>query len=438
MTDKHFSSLLILAILATLLAVIAVHYFPEKRYKIIPSTDARIYLDSAKLPDGSATSEWLDDSHSNFRCNVPPAFTGNYFSCSLVADLSRSATTGMNLENYRYVELEINYVGDANKLRIAVRNYNPAYSRTNDANSNKFNAASIHTKELTKPLRLPLTAFSVSDWWVSQYNIPVVQAQTEMTNALALTIDFADNLTPGKHDVSVAKLEFVGEWISPENWYLFILGCWMLGIFGFAAYRLIQLHRKTRADSKMIAELAISNEQLKTETDKFRRLSTVDALTQTYNRFGIDKVVTTLMAASHDRFKSTPNFALIIIDIDHFKRVNDRRGHDAGDRVLQKISAIIQDAIRSVDFLGRWGGEEFLVIMPNTGKEFAGDLAERIRVAISATMFEPEQPLYVTASFGIGAQLKDEDFSNTFKRVDNALFKAKELSRNCCVMAEDK
>jgi len=438
MNDKHFSSLLIVAIFATLLAVIAVHYFPEKRYTVIPSSNARIYLDSAKLPDGTVTSEWLDDSHNNFRCNVPPDFTGSYFNCSLVADLSSSATKGINLAKYKYLELQISYVGGANRMRVAVRNYNSAYSNTNDANSSKFNAAVIHTSELVKPLRLPLTAFSVSDWWIGQYNIPILQAQPEMTNALALTIDLAGNLTPGKHDISVQKLEFIGEWISPENWYLFILGCWMLGIFGFAAYRLVQLYRKTRADSKIIEELATNNEQLKTETDKFRRLSTVDALTQSYNRFGIDKVVSTLMAASHDRFKSTPNFALIVIDIDHFKRVNDRRGHDAGDRVLQKISAIVQDSIRAVDFLGRWGGEEFVVIMPNTGKEFAGELAERIRIAVSESVFEPEQPLYVTASFGIGAQHKDEDFPSTFKRVDNALYKAKEMGRNCCVLAEDK
>ena len=330
-----------------------------------------------------------------------------------------------------------NYSGSAKKIRVAIRNYNPAYSHTNDANSGKFNAAVIHMRELAKPLRLPLTAFAVSDWWISQYNIPILQAQPEMNNALGVTVDFPEKLPPGKHDLSVEKLEFVGEWISPEHWYLVILGSWMLGIFGFAAYRQVELHRRTREDKKVIEELATNNEQLKSETDKFRRLSTVDALTQTYNRFGIDKVVATLMAASHDRFKSTPNFALILIDIDHFKRINDRRGHDAGDRVLQKISAIIQDSIRAVDFLGRWGGEEFVVIMPNTRKEFAAELAERIRVAINETTFEADQPLYVTASFGIGAQSKSEEFSSTFKRVDNALYKAKDAGRNCCVLAED-
>ena len=437
MNDKRFSSLLMLAIFATLLAVIAVHYFPEKRYKLIPSNDARIYLDTATLPDGSATSEWLDNAHTKFRCNVPPVFEGDYFNCSIVVDLSSSATEGSDLSTFNYLVLQVNYSGSAKKIRVAIRNYNPAYSRPNDSNSGKFNAALIHMRELAKPLRLPLTAFSVSDWWISQYNIPILQAQPEINNAVSLTIDFAEKLSPGKHEIAIEKLEFVGDWISPERWYLFILACWMLGVFGTATYRLFEMHRKTREDRKVIEALSENNEQLKSETDKFRRLSTVDALTQTYNRFGIDKVVATLMAASHDRFKSTPNFALILIDIDHFKRINDRRGHDAGDRVLKKISAIIQESIRAVDFLGRWGGEEFVVIMPNTRKEFAAELAERIRMAINETAFEPEQPLYVTASFGVGAQNKNEEFSNTFKRVDNALYKAKDAGRNCCVLAED-
>lgn len=437
MNDKRFSSLLIAAILATVIAIVAVHYFPEKRYTLVPSNDSRLYLDTAKLPDGTPTSEWLDEKHYKFRCNSPVNFTGDYFNCGLVIDLSATATKGTDLSKYKYVELQVNYLGNANKMRIAIRNFSPLYSNAKDTNSGKFNAVVIHSKELAENLRLPLSAFTVADWWISQYNIPLSQSQPDISNAMALTIDFSERPQPGKHDVEVVRVAFIGELISPEHWYLFILVCWMLGIFGFSTYRLVSMYRKARLDSRIIQALAINNEQLKNETDTFRRLSTVDSLTQTYNRFGIDKVVATLMAASYDRFKSTPNFALIVVDIDHFKRINDRRGHDAGDRVLKTISTIIQECLRSVDFLGRWGGEEFVVIMPNTRKEFAAELAERIRIAISESVFEPEQPLFVTASFGISDQHDKEDFSSTFKRADTALYKAKEQGRNCCVIAED-
>ena len=125
------------------------------------------------------------------------------------------------------------------------------------------------------------------------------------------------------------------------------------------------------------------------------------------------------------------------MDIDYFKRINDSRGHDAGDRVLQLVSEIIQSRIRRSDYLGRWGGEEFIILLPDTRKEFALALAEKIRLVIHDTIFEIEHPLNVTASFGVGQQQNNEDFATAFKRVDTALYAAKNQGRNCCVMAAD-
>src|SRR6187551_858433 len=138
-----------------------------------------------------------------------------------------------------------------------------------------------------------------------------------------------------------------------------------------------------------------------------------------------------------DAHVDEPDFTLIIIDIDHFKRINDRRGHDAGDRVLRSVAAIIGKGMRASDFLGRWGGEEFIVILPGTRKEFAIALAEKIRLMIYAAVFEPSNPLSVTASFGVSDKLADEDFATTFKRADKALYEAKAQARNCCVIADD-
>jgi diguanylate cyclase (GGDEF)-like protein len=209
----------------------------------------------------------------------------------------------------------------------------------------------------------------------------------------------------------------------------------MLGIFIYALTRLIQLNQQTQHDVKVINQLSRNNAQLQQETDKFRRLSTVDPLTQAYNRFGIDQIVSSLLNKTANSTERC--FALILIDIDHFKRINDNRGHDAGDRVLLKVTNIIQRAIRKQDYLGRWGGEEFIVIMPNTRKEFALAMAEKIRILIFDELFEIENPLNVTASFGIADHLTGEDFASSFKRVDNALYSAKIQGRNCCVVAKD-
>jgi diguanylate cyclase (GGDEF)-like protein len=199
----------------------------------------------------------------------------------------------------------------------------------------------------------------------------------------------------------------------------------------FAIHRLIQLQQFNEQHRHKLATLAAANSQLKTETDKFRKLSTVDALTNAFNRHGIEQII----AAVDTRLTPT---VIIMLDIDHFKRINDRRGHDAGDRVLQKISELILNNTRASDKFGRWGGEEFMLISTNTSVAMAAALAEKLRLVIFNTAFEEDSPVSVTASFGVAAILPGEDFKAAFKRADEALYKAKALGRNCVVIAETK
>jgi diguanylate cyclase (GGDEF)-like protein len=128
----------------------------------------------------------------------------------------------------------------------------------------------------------------------------------------------------------------------------------------------------------------------------------------------------------------------LVIDIDHFKRINDQHGHDTGDLVLQHVAKVIQTHLRAGDYVGRWGGEEFIVIMPSASKKTAMAMAEMIREALFSTEFDPANPLTVSASFGVSERQPSEDFASCFKRADNALYKAKEHGRNCCVYAEEQ
>jgi diguanylate cyclase (GGDEF)-like protein len=441
MNSTLSNSLILVALAASVFLVVGVHFLPERSLVLAPTDDtmqnSRFFVDATKLADGNVSAEWLDRSRYRWRCNMPQHFEGDYFPCSMGVDISRTPSKGIDLSRFEYLTLHLNYSAKekANRVRIAVRHFDPAYSKPEEPNSGKFNSVQVHTSNLGKPLRLGLDEFSVADWWIDQYNIPLSQARPELSNALAVTIDVGDRMSPGQHDFQLERLEFSGKWITPEQCYLALLALWMLGILGFTLKRIYQLRAEAAQGIQIISHLSTTNAELRQETDKFRRLSTVDPLTQTYNRFGIDKIVTTLMAASRDRYLDTPNFALILVDIDHFKRINDRRGHDVGDRILQQVSAIIQRSIRHVDFLGRWGGEEFIVILPNTDKDFAIAMAEKIRVTIAEVQFEPEQPVLVTASFGVSTQMPGEDFATTFKRADVALYRAKAQGRNCVIMA---
>lgn len=441
MNDKSFNFTLLLAILATLVAVLGQHYFPKKRLLAWPNDNFISYFYSSNQIDGTPAAFWVNQEQNLWRCIYPEDDKSEYFACSFNFLFGTREQAGAeDLSGFTHINLKLNYLGSANKLRLYIRNSNPAYSKPDDANSTKFHALTLDTKDLNQEIQINLDEFFVADWWVGQYNVPRNLSHPEFTQSVSMGIDFLEGLQPGSHDMQIEKIEFVGDWVSAENWYLFILGCWMLGVSIYAITKLIQLRQQTKHDVAIINKLNSNNELLQLETDKFRRLSTVDPLTQAYNRFGIDQIVATLIIFNKekDENQNSPEFSLMIIDIDHFKRINDRRGHDAGDRVLQKISAIINKGIRPQDFLGRWGGEEFIVIMPSTRKEFAIALAEKIRLMIYDTVFETDNPLSVTASFGVSDKRADEDFASTFKRADLALYEAKAQGRNCSVIASDE
>ena len=129
--------------------------------------------------------------------------------------------------------------------------------------------------------------------------------------------------------------------------------------------------------------------------------------------------------------------SVIIIDIDHFKRVNDQRGHYGGDRVLRRMGEILRAHTRNTDGLGRWGGEEFVLVCPGASLEKAAELAEKLRQRIMQTNFIPDDPLPITACLGVAVSHADQGFEDAFRQADEALYLAKSRGRNCVVAAAE-
>lgn len=122
---------------------------------------------------------------------------------------------------------------------------------------------------------------------------------------------------------------------------------------------------------------------------------------------------------------------VVLADIDHFKTVNDTHGHEVGDLALVEISRAIESSIREYDLCGRWGGEEFMIIMPEVGATEGAVAVERVRAAIAGLgMHAGECALELSASFGIAERRTGEKLSDTLKRADTALFEAKRTGRN--------
>jgi len=166
--------------------------------------------------------------------------------------------------------------------------------------------------------------------------------------------------------------------------------------------------------------------------NQLEHLSQTDALTGIGNRLYFNRSLNKEIQRSR-RYKS--DLSLLMFDIDFFKKVNDNYGHDVGDQVLVEISAVIQSLLRETDILCRFGGEEFAIIMPETGLIEAEKSAERLRSTIEKVSTS-EFPSKLTISFGVGQVTKWDNEKTILKRVDNALYSAKELGRNRVVVAE--
>lgn len=173
----------------------------------------------------------------------------------------------------------------------------------------------------------------------------------------------------------------------------------------------------------MEKELVARNIQLEQMHQELMRLSITDKLTGLYNRVKVDQEIERLTANMKD------TLAIILIDVDHFKTVNDKYGHLKGDEVLMQISNILMENTREDDIVGRWGGEEFIVICQNLNNESVQIVAEKLRNEISTYKFE--EVGQVTASFGVAIYDNEKDNRiSLLKKADNALYKAKEHGRN--------
>ncbi len=158
---------------------------------------------------------------------------------------------------------------------------------------------------------------------------------------------------------------------------------------------------------------------------ELEKMASIDKLTDIYNRRMIDQFlqVEIEIASRHNE-----ELSLMIIDIDHFKHVNDNYGHLVGDMVLSQLSKIISDNLRNSDIFGRYGGEEFLIICPKTNKDGAFILAEKLRIIVNEFTFD--EVGHKTVSIGIAEFQPDDTIETLFKKADEALYEAKNSGRN--------
>jgi diguanylate cyclase (GGDEF)-like protein len=173
-------------------------------------------------------------------------------------------------------------------------------------------------------------------------------------------------------------------------------------------------------------------EKARSDVEAAQHLALTDGLTGVYNRRGLDLLLEK-EANRAERYER--DLSMIVFDLDHFKSINDTYGHSTGDEVLKTIADLVQSQLRKGDELGRWGGEEFMVICSETDVGQACLVADRLREVIANHDW---QGMKVTASFGIARRQPGELLGSLFGRADAALYQAKQAGRNCTKVATPK
>jgi diguanylate cyclase (GGDEF)-like protein len=224
-----------------------------------------------------------------------------------------------------------------------------------------------------------------------------------------------------------ARFFLIGAICSMVGTALTEFSVWGFIPFSVWAYRGIELGMML--DATLLA-LALA-EFVRTEVTQRRvaeLAARVDPLTQLENRRGLNEAATALMAAAERRQEP---LSLAVMDIDHFKQINDRYGHRAGDLVIAEVAACVRHVTRINDHCARWGGEEFAILMPVADRQAAEEMAERVRRSVQEALVKGDFGVVrVTASFGVVQWRSPESLTDLVARADVALYQAKSMGRN--------
>ncbi|WP_457423393.1 GGDEF domain-containing protein [Roseateles sp. P5_E7] len=415
-----------------LLSVVAVRF-----------SDALLQQVRVITPDGPVLIEPMSDVKNNggnsetrrgpgkgfeLLCTLHERF--RYPFCGIALRFDPQLVKGVDLSEVRRMRLWLDYEGPANTFKVQLRNASPAYGipQTQEEGA-KYNHIEISTASLQGGMvEMDLRNFVVANWWMQQFHIAPHLGRPQFDNIVTLEITTGTEAPLGNYRFVLKKVEYDVQYLSTERWYLIIMSIWAALALLYLFMRLVRLQSVVRQQRQESQELLEINRALDVRSQELVQMATTDALTGAFNRKGLEDV---LQQALADWRKHQHPLGLVLIDIDHFKAVNDTHGHQAGDRVLAGLAELVRQHVRGQDLLGRWGGEEFLLVCRDSHLPQALAIAEKLRALVAGHRFPGD--LRITASFGVAAMDSERPLDQVFAAADAALYRAKADGRNCVV-----
>lgn len=422
LSNAKFEVLLFLLLLLTVAAVTWQDKFLLRTTVLTPQSIANypslIHTDRNPELKGNSTGKTISPMH--WTCDLTAGFDYPY--CGYEVFFNEPGTTkGLDLTNFRSLGIVLTYNGPGKSFRVHLKNFDPRYAVNVENDSSKFNRIeSEATPGREQRVDFTLSDFGVADWWLFKHKVPPKLSHPQFDNITSIDIQTGTEIALGRHEFAVKEIILRTAIMSDAQWYLSLLGVWVALLGVYLAYRVRNLRSELQRREALQA-LAIAQAQ---EAEEEARQ---DHLTRLLNRRGIAE----RFAALSDAPSPPKGLAVIMIDIDHFKSLNDRFGHSYGDEVLSTIATLIRRNVRAGDIVGRWGGEEYLVICPGVDATEAQATADTIRRRIEHFHFGDCE--HVTASFGVHwSPATGPTLTDLVGLADVALYSAKNNGRNRC------
>ncbi|WP_027328319.1 GGDEF domain-containing protein [Marinimicrobium agarilyticum] len=430
---KFISRLEVLFVVMALVSV-AVLLMPKDylrtSFTIDPTEYPAILVDDA-YSGGSSDVFWVDKDAQRWRCEMDEVSSSPY--CSIQIDVTDASNQGIDLSQFDTMTVWADYEGSATHLRIYLRNRHPNYYDPNNSITTKYNAVEVMADDLSSGLSVDMKQdFSVASWWLVAGGIPLVFSRPEFNEVSIVEVQTGSSVESGMHEIQLEKITWSGYVVEPTVLYQGVITTWTLLIVGMLIYRLLSMRSELGRQKKHQQELLAINRSLNLKSRRYEDMAKTDGLTGLSNRVGIRNILHRGMIDWRDR---GADFSFIIIDLDNFKSINDTFGHDVGDKILKEASRVMLSRVRRTDALARWGGEEFVLVCPETTLDQALLVAENLRAELEASL--EYRGTSITASFGVAA-MSDTDLDQLFKKADNALYRAKAQGRNRVVGEQGK
>ncbi len=404
---------------AALLCVFLVVTDPKKILQLYPYPGVAVHLFSDSVePEGTSVVTWIDRGNSIYECKI--GYGLQYPYCGIVIKYKSpesetydwqdyyefSDAQSIDLSGYDGISVSMEYSGPSNSLNFFLRNSEKLPGSYRDYDQVPYiHVDFVPTESGTF---IDLAKMQVAKWWIDRFNPPQNMRQPKFEHVFEMGIDLPPLPAKGSHRFKLNRITATKSYFPRKQLFPVIAG-----LIGINLLILI-----------IQGLLRYFSYRYREENETLRTTMVIDPLTKCFNRLGLETAI--------DRMFPLPGSSgvyVMILDLDHFKQINDALGHAVGDEVLRKVSMALSGELRSDDIFGRWGGEEFIIIS-KISRDNLNNLIARLMRSLQGVSIEGEpEARKVTMSVGVTEARAGEIFDDVFKRADEAMYQVKQSGR---------